>query len=510
MRSLALALLLVAGSASVARADVHDVGPADDWCATINAAAPGDEVALAGGTYDRPCSIRASGSAVAPIVVRSASEAPGMRAVLAYTGTTSNVLDLRSVAHVVIRALDFSSTQDDVDAIKLHSSSDVVIERCTFRDVGGVSISANDGDSARISVRDNVLRALRATGMYFGCHDGIACHATDVVIERNVVSGVTPRAPAVGYGVEVKLDSYATIRDNTVYDTAGPGLMVYGSNRGDPPSVLEGNYVEGTRGDACLLVGGGPAIVRNNVAVRCAVAAIRAQDYAGRDLQAGVWLVHNTLVDNPADAIAIERWRDGRDNVIAFNAVLVGATGDVLAPAVPAGTVIGNVACADTATCFVAAAAAPYDLTPAADGPLVDAAGAGAQPWRPADDFMGSARGELADVGAIERTMTAEALRLGAGLPRPERATGPVDSDGGVRPGVDGGRVPVIDAGRGVDAAPVDATFPSSADAGGAGSTADEGCGCGAVGDAGRSAPRGLGLLVVALAAVAARRRWRT
>src|SRR5699024_8973767 len=170
----------------------------------------------------------------------------GNRSILDYAGRSSNVIDFDGDAgYIVLRDLFWHPTHDGIDGIKIKQGHDLLIENNTFEGIGGISISANSTDVDHVTVRRNAFRNLDATGLYFGCHNGKDCHATHILIEGNLFDHVD--SDAVGYGMEVKLNSRAVIRDNTIYDTKGPGIMVYGSNRGDPPSVIEGNYVEGSR-----------------------------------------------------------------------------------------------------------------------------------------------------------------------------------------------------------------------------------------------------------------------
>lgn len=428
---------LMLGLVVPARGAVRNFGPLDPWCEAVNKAAPGDEIVLFGGSYSTPCSINAKGSFGSPIVVRSASEDLSMRAVLAYFGTTSNVLELRGAQHIALRWLSFGPTQGGVDAIKLRRSSDILIEQNLFYGIGGISISANDGDSQRVTVRQNVFQNLTSTGLYFGCHEGLSCHATDLTIEGNFIDGVRPTDDgSVGYGLQIKLNSYGLVRDNTVYRTRGPGIMVYGSNRGDRPSIVEGNYVEGSLTDGGIVIGGGAAIVRNNVVVGNAAGGIIAQNYGGRDLQQNVWVVHNTVLENGGASIIVQAWREGRGNVLSFNAIAPRAATLALLPVAPSGTIRGNITCEATRSCFARATGPLYDLRPASSGPLIDAGGGGPEVWRPVDDFLGRSRGRSTSVGAFERTSLAEPVTVGGGQPRPRRAaaavTGEQDKGSGV------------------------------------------------------------------------------
>jgi len=84
---------------------------------------------------------------------------------------------------------------------------------------------------------------------------------------------------------------------------------------------VERNYVEGAVTDAGINVGGGPAIVRNNIVVGNQYHGIWAQDYNGRGLQQNVWIVHNTVLNNPTGGIKVSNWLAGAGNVLAFNAI---------------------------------------------------------------------------------------------------------------------------------------------------------------------------------------------
>lgn len=400
----------------------YTVGPTDAWCTTINNAMPGDTVLLRPGAYSTPCWIQAQGTAAAPIVVRSENPVTGQRAVFNYSGNTSNVIEIVAAAYLTIRDLDFGPTQDGVDAIRFRGGHDVIIEHNTFTDIGGVSVVSNDNPIQRVTVRGNVLRDLKSTGMYFGNHNGTCCYATELLIEGNLIDGVAPPDSSVGYGLEIKLNSYGTIRDNSVYRTKGPGIMVYGSNRNDPPSLIEGNYVEGSRTDGGIVVGGGPAIVRNNVSVGNAYGGISAQNYNGRNLQQNIWIVHNTLLTNQDAGVNVSGWLSGSGNVIAYNAILPLAGTSAVRGSTNT-TVTGNVTCTSAASCFVQGQTAPYDLWPVSGGPLADIAGSGSEPWRPTDDFMGVARGGNADVGAFERSTNSTEHRVGGGTLRIARLT---------------------------------------------------------------------------------------
>ena len=392
----------------------------DNWCAIVNSVRPGAEVVFAAGDYAQPCSIRVSGVSGTNILIRSESE--DQRARFTYAEATSNVIQVFG-SYVTIRGFEFKPNSADVHSLRIMAKAkNVTVERNRFGGVGNVAVSANSGNTANLVIRDNVFLNLENTPVYIGCHDG-SCSSTNLLFEQNYINGVRASDPnSIGYGIEVKLNSWGVIRDNTIVNTKGPPIMVYGSSRDDSVSIIEGNYVEGSRYEGGIVIGGGPAIVRNNIAVNNGYGGISAQNYNGRNLQRKVWIVFNTLIKNGDSGINVQGWGNGADNVIAYNAILPSSTLPVLRPSNPLGSIVGNVACA--ATCFVNANTAPYDLWPRSQSLLVDAAVGTNSAWIPVDDFMGERRGQLPDIGAMERGQSINDHRVSGMSLRPSRSTG--------------------------------------------------------------------------------------
>jgi hypothetical protein len=389
-----------------------------NWCSTINGAAPGTTFVLAPGSYTDSCHITASGTATAPLTIRSQGSATASRANLVYSGTVSNLVDLGG-SFIALRWLTLGPSQSGVDGIRIRSSHDNVIEENIFQSVGGVGVPNNDGGSTpRITIRNNVFDNGQSTVIYLGCHDGAHCHSPDALVEGNLIIGAQP-GDGVGSGVQIKLNSYATVRDNSIYNTTGAGIIIYGSSQGDPASIVEGNYIEGAKQDAGINTAGGPAIVRNNIVVGNGNFGIWAQDYNGRNLQTNVWLVENTVLNNQGGGISVQNWQAGRGNVLAYNAITpLSAT---TAFSGGSGTVIGNVTCSPATACFDQPSTAPFDLWPLSGGPLVGAAAGAVQPWRPFDDFMGILRPAAADAGSFQRTGSGSGPAVGNGKARPPR-----------------------------------------------------------------------------------------
>jgi hypothetical protein len=274
---------------------VTEIGPEANWCEIINALLPGGEVVLRPGSYPGPCTIHRSGALGAPIVIRAKD--PHDRPHIVYLGHGDNVLNVRA-EHVIIRGLHFGPTMLNIDAIRIYAGSNSTIEDCRFQGVGGIAVVANHTSLTHVVVRRNEIIQSRATAMYFGCHDGISCTASDFLLERNYIRGVEAEEREIGYGIQVKLNSTAVIRDNVILDTKGPGIMVYGATDLSKVSLVERNFVAGSRTSSAIVLGGGPAVVRNNVVTTSAEAGIGLENYHRRGLLRGVVVSHNTIYGN--------------------------------------------------------------------------------------------------------------------------------------------------------------------------------------------------------------------
>ena len=294
-------------SISAAFAATVQIAPGEDWCSAANSAAPGDEIVLNAGEHDGPCVLRASG-----VTVRGDGSLPH----IVYPGVNSNVIDVEA-SDVTLAGLWIGPTQPNIDGVKVKSGNDVHITGCLFDQVGGISISANSSDSTGTQIVDNHFDDLQATGIYLGCHDG-SCRAADFLIADNLIDGVV--SSGVGYGIETKLNSYGVIRDNVIHDTQGPGIEVFGSEDLGAVTVVEQNYVVGSTNNGALEIGGGPALVRNNIVVGGNAGGIYAYDYGGRGLQREVQILGNTVIGTVGEAIRVSSWEGGVGLVIANNA----------------------------------------------------------------------------------------------------------------------------------------------------------------------------------------------
>ncbi|MGE0526374.1 MAG: right-handed parallel beta-helix repeat-containing protein [Bdellovibrionales bacterium] len=370
-----------------------NVSSTDDWCAIVKAAQPGDHVVFAPGFYSRACRIETNGTAAAPIVLRS--QDPSNKAVFNYGGTASNLFDIYSV-YTIFHQLAFKNTAAGVVTLRINKGHDITVQQCLFDSMGSNTITANRINPEpfdRIILQENTFTRLKAAPVYLGCSNGTDCTATNFVVQRNFIDGRDINDPGiVGYGMEFKPNSYGIIQDNAVYFTQGPGIMVFGSNKGVPANIIRGNYVEGSRNDAGINVGGGPARVYNNILVGNAYGGIYAQNYGGRNWQKDINIVNNTLINNKIAGIVTQAWQNGVGNLIALNAILPLGGTPAIQPATSLGQIFDNVTCGTD--CFASQpTTAPYIFTPSSTGPLVTGGAATATYDKPTFDFFGITRG---------------------------------------------------------------------------------------------------------------------
>ena len=396
-----LVLLSVLGAGGI------DITPEVDLCSQINNLPPGAELVLAPGDYTGPCTIRNGGAPGAPIVIRGRDLAQRPRIV--YGGSRANVIDVRA-DHVTIRGLALGPTERNVDGIRIFGREGITVEDCEFTGLGGIAVVANHFSNRGLVVRRNTVRDSDATAMYFGCHDGSSCAATDLVIEENHIQTVRAPDPEIGYGIQVKLNSQGIVRRNVVVDTKGPGIMFYGATDLGRQSLVEGNIVVGSQRSSGIVVGGGPIVVRNNIAFGNTMAGIGIEDYGRRALLRGVVVAHNTLYRNGVGGIVVPA--AGLLDVTLVNNAAQAKPGGTALPEPQAGLrMLGNVDCA-ALTCFVDGES--QDFSPMPGGPLSTSAAMPVGPWVPTLDYFNATRGMPPTVGAVERLQGPVPLR-----PRP-------------------------------------------------------------------------------------------
>lgn len=392
----ALGLVLGLGFAGSMPAAALEIGPDADLCAALGQLQPGDELVLQPGDYRAGCKVRQGGVPGRPIVIRSAD--PAQPARLTRSGPAVNMLEIHA-NDLVIRSLAFGPTVTDADGVRVITGSRITVENCRFTQMGGIAVVANHSSLQELTVRDNVITDSTATAMYFGCHDGMGCRIGGLVVEGNYIRNVTAPPPEIGYGIEVKLNTGGFVRDNVIVDTKGPGIMVYGSRDLATVSVVERNFVRGSRTSSGIVVGGGPAIVRNNVSGWNFEGGIGLENYKQRDLLRAITVAHNTVYANREGGIMVPG--SGPVEAALLNNA---ASGGAAAPALPGARaglrLLGNLDCSWMA-CF--ANPEGIDFSPFAGSLLTGLGVVRALDGIPSDDYFGVARRSPPTLGAIER-----------------------------------------------------------------------------------------------------------
>jgi len=374
-----------------------EIGPDSDLCAALGVVPPGEELVLRPGDYRGGCRIRRGGQPGQPLVIRGAD--PANRPRIVYPGFPVNLLEIHS-ADVTIRGLDFWGGRGEADGVRVMSGHRLTVEDCRFLELGGIAIASTHASVHGFIVRGNVILDAGSTGMYFGCHNGSTCAITGLLVERNFIRGVTAPPAEIGYGLEVKLNSAGVIRDNRIVDTKGPGIMVYGSHDLTLVSVVERNFVRGSRTSSGIVVGGGPAVVRNNISGWNAEAGIGLEDYRRRGLLRGIEVAHNTVYHNGQAGIGAPE-AGLLVQVSVVNNAVHARGGTPWLPRARVGLRLGgNVDCT-WAVCFIDPEGLDFSAAP---GSLLQSPAVVRSGEVPADDFFGSRRGIPAALGAVERS----------------------------------------------------------------------------------------------------------
>ena len=394
------------GWAPPLRADVFQASPGDDVEAIINTLQPGDELVLAGGDYllTERFSFAIAGTEKAPILVRAGDgETPHFHR----PNADENIIDIVDAEHVILRGIEFSGGSAGVRII---GARFLTIEDCEIHDTNDVALRANDLD-----VTYEGLRILRnhihhtnhtGEGMYLGCN-GAKCEVVNSVIEGNYVHHTDQDSVTQGDGIELKEGSYGNIiRDNVIHDTNYPCILTYASM--GPPNTIERNVMWNC-GDHAIQ-SAADATIRNNVILSAAANGIAMQPHQS-GAPSDLIVVHNTILQATGDAVSV---RDSIGSVVIANNALYAQSGRafyvkgttdqlVFEGNAGVGPVVGldaDVLLGSLENDFVEASfdgEVPMNPFPAPSGALV---ASGSPAHVALDDFNGTARDGIADVGA--------------------------------------------------------------------------------------------------------------
>lgn len=407
----------------------YEIAPGANLSQEIAKLKAGDELVLKGGTYtlSGKLTVSVAGTANAPIVIRSKD---GETAHIT-RDASQNVINVENTKYVVLRKLEVSKGSH---GIRITNSSFITVEDCHIHDTADVAVSANVGGSKYegLVIRRNHIHHTNGTGegMYLGCNND-GCQMFDSLIEGNYVHHTNQSSVSQGDGIEIKQGSYNNIvRDNVIHDTNYPCILIYGT-AGKAVNLLERNAMwncgdHGIQAEA-------DAIIRNNLVLGAKADGIRNQLHQQQSVE-DLTIVHNTVL-NAGDALR----SDGiKSNVVIANNALYSQNGNALrvAGTLSALTVAGNVGMGSTqgvsagftgggslGADFIDAAfgGAKLNVFPKAGGKLISA---GDTKYVVGDDFNGTPRGGVADVGAYKFGASNPGWTLGAGFKDPTASGG--------------------------------------------------------------------------------------
>lgn len=501
----------LAFGAGVAQAAVIEVGPSDDVESAMNALQPGDELVLQGGDYTLTDAwhISIAGTAAAPVIVRAKDgEVPHLNRPTA----DQNIIDFDDVQYLEIRGIRFSGGSH---GLRFITANFVTVEDCEVFNTGDVAISANSGgDYEGLKFIHNHIHDTNGTGeaFYIGCNEN-ACRVHDSLFEGNYIHHTNGPSVEQGDGIEIKEGSYNNIvRDNVIHDTNYPCILTYSTVGNGGPNILERNVMWNC-GDHAIQ-SAADVIIRNNIILGAAAYGIANQQHQNGS-PSNIEIMFNTIL-NSGDAI---RSSGITGSVVIANNAVYSETGSAISVSGSLGGVVvaGNVgegglsgvsaglAPGNLAMDFIGAnygGQVPNDVFPKAGSALI---GAGDTQYMVTDDFNGTLRSGVADVGAYVFADANPGWTLAAGFKDETPVTGGSGGTGGGTGGSSTGGSGNGGSPNGGSGGGGASTGTGGSKAGGAGDD-DGGCGCRVGSESGSRAWAAL-LLGLSVALLSRRRR---
>jgi hypothetical protein len=281
---------------------VIEVAAGEDYRAKLAGLRPGDELRFLPGVHEAHAIVQVSGTPDHPITIRGVMDS-GERPELRFTGRGHNLWRIAG-RHLRVKDLCFHATH--AYGIRVERADDLTIENCIFRQCGGGDISANSAHVHGLRIVGCRFVGSPRTPVYVGNHQG-KLNIAHFVFEGNVIDGRSIDG-GIGYGIQLKLNVRGgVIRDNVITGTRGPGIMVYGVQdaAAEDASVIERNVVVGSRNNPGIAIGGGPALVRNNLVIGCRAGGIGVFDYGGRGRLMGIRIEENGAAMNMGGDLSI-------------------------------------------------------------------------------------------------------------------------------------------------------------------------------------------------------------
>ncbi|MEE9142672.1 MAG: right-handed parallel beta-helix repeat-containing protein, partial [Gammaproteobacteria bacterium] len=172
-------------------------------------------------------------------------------------------------------------------------------------------------------------------GMYVGCNDA-TCVVSDSIIENNWIHDTL--SATQGDGIEIKKGSHSNVvRDNVIYDTNYPCILVYGTEA-QPRNIIEGNVMWNC-GDSGIQAAA-DAVIRNNIVLESPANGLNSQPHQGVT-PANLEFVHNTVIGG-SPCVRIGSW-DGQPGLVFANNAIYCPSGSFAVGGLSGVTVSGNV-----------------------------------------------------------------------------------------------------------------------------------------------------------------------
>jgi hypothetical protein len=431
MRAQTLLCVLAPGLASAMTYDLHPSDLTGTISSTLNGMQAGDEAVFHGGTYNLTAKVSLTliGNSAQPIVVRT----DGTQVVLNQTAG-QNTIDFVTAQFVEISGLEITNATGN-RGLRFQAGNDVTVRDCVIHGTASALTTNDTGVTyERFHIVHNEMYGTidTAEGMYLGCNND-ACRLQDSLIEGNSVHDTNGPNVTAGFGDGIQLkegSSGNVIRDNVVHDTGAVCILVDSAKGHGPANVVERNFLYGC-GDNGVQASQ-DATIRNNIVLGVVLDGIAVQPHQSGVPQ-NVLIQHNTVVNPTGNSVSV---RMPAGEVVVANNALYPQSGMALFTngTMSNVTAVGNIGPRMLSLDFVAANATgkpPNDVFPKAGGALPDA---GAVAQVTLDDFNGTPRNGVADVGAYVFAATDPGWTLGAGF----------------KPLPDGGVVMMMDAGSGM------------------------------------------------------------
>jgi hypothetical protein len=289
----------------------------DSFESAVENLQPGDILTVHGGTYSSAgrISITVVGTGSVPVLIQAAT---GETPLITRPDANQNVINIEgSAAYLTIRGLEIVGGADGINLSG--QNHHVTIEDNHIHDVGEVGLNFRN-NAHHLLIRRNHIHHTHDTaeGMYIGCNNS-TCVVRDSVFENNWVhdTGMGP-GDTQGDGIELKQGSYNNIiRDNVIYNTHWPCILVYGTD-GNSQNIVEGNAMWDC-GDAGIQVQG-EAIVRNNIILNTTPGigdGLISQNH--QSSVTNLQIIHNTIIGNASDGCLVLRNWSGQANMVLAN-----------------------------------------------------------------------------------------------------------------------------------------------------------------------------------------------